>query len=325
MREPQAAGSAALRDRRPARYAALDETVRRVLAAGDGVVSYDALRGLGYSLNDVSSLVRQGLLVRLWHGRYGDGATSKTLDAGPRHLLTARAVLAGMPRHALSHQTALLAWSLPVLRRDLDIVHVSGIDFDRSRRATGLWVHPAIDSAATTKRSGLHVASPSVAVAQTAALVGPRAGLMAADAGLRSRLFTRDALAAAVASVPRPRQAARIVDLASAASESAGESWCRLVFADLGLAQPRQQVEIFDEEGRFVARVDFLFEQARVVVEFDGAVKYSGPEGREHLIAEKRREDALRRLGYRVVRLLWSDLSNPERVARLLSPLRATA
>ena len=62
-----------------------------------------------------------------------------------------------------------------------------------------------------------------------------------------------------------------------------------------------------------------------VVVEFDGAVKYSGPEGREHLIAEKRREDALRRLGYRVVRLLWSDLSNPERVARLLSPLRATA
>ena len=162
------------------------------------------LRGLGYSLNDVSSLVRQGLLVRLWHGRYGDGATSKTLDAGPRHLLTARAVLAGMPRHALSHQTALLAWSLPVLRRDLDIVHVSGIDFDRPRRATGLWVHPAIDSAATTTRAGLHVASPSVAVAQTAALVGPRAGLMAADAGLRSRLFTRDALAAAVASVPRP-------------------------------------------------------------------------------------------------------------------------
>ena len=138
MREPQAAGSAALRDRRPARYAALDETVLRMLAAGDGVVSYHALRGLGYSLNDVSSLVRQGLLVRLWHGRYGDGATSKTLDAGPRHLLTARAVLAGMPRHALSHQTALLAWSLPVLRRDLDIVHVSGIDFDRSRRATGM-------------------------------------------------------------------------------------------------------------------------------------------------------------------------------------------
>ena len=50
MREPQAAGSAALRDRRPARYAALDETVLRMLAAGDGVVSYDALRGLGYLL-----------------------------------------------------------------------------------------------------------------------------------------------------------------------------------------------------------------------------------------------------------------------------------
>ena len=54
-------------------------------------------------------------------------------------------------------------------------------------------------------------------------------------------------------------------------------------------------------------------------VEFDGAVKYSGADGRQALVDEKHREDELRRLGYRVVRLTWRDLADPERVARLLA------
>ncbi len=33
---------------------------------------------------------------------------------------------------------------------------------------------------------------------------------------------------------------------------------------------------------------------------------------------EKRREDALRSLGYRVVRLTWADLTDPRRVRKLL-------
>lgn len=90
------------------------------------------------------------------------------------------------------------------------------------------------------------------------------------------------------------------------------------MFAGLGLVQPEQQVEIRDDLGRFVARVDFLFRELNLIVEFDGALKYAGADGREALIAEKRREDALRRLGYRVVRLTWADLHDPERVLRLL-------
>ncbi len=70
---------------------------------------------------------------------------------------------------------------------------------------------------------------------------------------------------------------------------------------------------ISDESGCFVGRVDFLV-AGRVVVEFDGAVKYAGAEGRDGLIAEKRREDRLRALGYEVVRLTWDDLAHPERV-----------
>jgi hypothetical protein len=49
-----------------------------------------------------------------------------------------------------------------------------------------------------------------------------------------------------------------------------GESWARVLFVSMGLPSVELQVEIRDERGRFVARVDFLFPQARTVVEFDG-------------------------------------------------------
>jgi hypothetical protein len=52
------------------------------------------------------------------------------------------------------------------------------------------------------------------------------------------------------------------------------------------------------------------------VVEFDGAVKYAGAEGQAALVAEKRREDMLREMGYAVIRLTWADLARPDLVRR---------
>jgi very-short-patch-repair endonuclease len=72
-----------------------------------------------------------------------------------------------------------------------------------------------------------------------------------------------------------------------------------------------------------VARVDFLVGD-RVVVEFDGRVKY-GMDGRpeEALWAEKQREDRLRELGLVVVRIVWADLQRPEVIVqRVLAALR---
>ena len=72
-----------------------------------------------------------------------------------------------------------------------------------------------------------------------------------------------------------------------------------------------------DDEGYVVGRVDLLVE-GRVIVEFDGMVKYEGADGRAALAAEKRREDRLRALGFEVVRLTWADLDHPEVVDRLV-------
>lgn len=114
----------------------------------------------------------------------------------------------------------------------------------------------------------------------------------------------------------------RLIRLSDPRCESVGESRARLVLVELGL-DVRSQVAIYDDDGDFVGRVDFLVD-GDVVVEFDGAVKYDGAEGRDALVAEKIREDRLRALGYRVIRLTWADLDRPSYVAGLIRRARGS-
>jgi very-short-patch-repair endonuclease len=60
-------------------------------------------------------------------------------------------------------------------------------------------------------------------------------------------------------------------------------------------------------------RVDFCWEQARTIGEFDGKIKYGrvlrGEQSVEDVLyQEKLREDALRDLGWQVARWIWPDL-----------------
>ena len=96
-------------------------------------------------------------------------------------------------------------------------------------------------------------------------------------------------------------------------SESAGESVSRVRISEAGLPSPTPQLEIFDHRGRFVARLDFGCEEKRTIGEFDGKGKYGellrpGQMPSDAIVAEKRRENQLRDLGWQVVRWLWADL-----------------
>jgi very-short-patch-repair endonuclease len=82
------------------------------------------------------------------------------------------------------------------------------------------------------------------------------------------------------------------------------------------LPAPDLQQDIFDEQGTFVARVDFLWKEQRTIGEFDGKIKYGqmlkpSQSIEEVLFEEKRREDALRDLGWQIVRWLWADIYRP--------------
>jgi hypothetical protein len=115
---------------------------------------------------------------------------------------------------------------------------------------------------------------------------------------------------------PGIRQARRAVALLDPRSESPGESVSRVRLRHDGVPAPELQQDIYAGNGKFVARVDFYWEDQRTIGEFDGKIKYGrllkpGQSMEDAIFAEKVREDALRDLGWQIVRWLWADLYRP--------------
>jgi very-short-patch-repair endonuclease len=90
------------------------------------------------------------------------------------------------------------------------------------------------------------------------------------------------------------------------ATESEARLWAHLRRGQLGVRFRRQVVL-----GPFI--VDFLAPSARLIVEVDGGVHLAQQD------ADKRRDEALTELGYRVVRVLVDDVvTNVDAVVQLL-------
>lgn len=85
----------------------------------------------------------------------------------------------------------------------------------------------------------------------------------------------------------------------------------------LGLPEPQRQFDIRDPSGGFVARVDLAWPDRRVAVEYDGQ-RWHGP---RRWGDDRRREERLRALGWRVERVVKTDLASPSGDA--LAPLVA--
>lgn len=101
--------------------------------------------------------------------------------------------------------------------------------------------------------------------------------------------------------------------------ESPLESASWAYFLSHGIELPAMQIPIRGSSGRFIGRVDFLWERNGLIGECDGRMKYADSDS---LYAEKRREDELREEGYRVIR--WGathlrDAGLAERLRRTLS------
>jgi hypothetical protein len=96
----------------------------------------------------------------------------------------------------------------------------------------------------------------------------------------------------------------RVAAIADVLSESVLESRSRGLWIKAELPPPIQQA-VIRHAGRFVARVDFLWERARLIVEVDGMGKYDDAFA---LRDEKRRQNELVALGYTVLRFTWSDI-----------------
>ncbi len=243
------------------------------------------------------------------------------------HALLTRAMTREFSGRAVaSHHSALVLLGLPIFDADLDRVHVSRTRDRLSRQRSGLTVHEQVPGST----AGDGVIEVSVAVVQTGVVNGPMAALIAADAALHRQLASAGGLSRALALVDGPGvgRVRRILPFADGRSESPGETRTRQLLRMMGLPSTPQVVI---QDAGFHARVDLLLDEAPVVMEFDGFVKYGRPvrpgeqTPGEVVYAEKLREDRLRSLGFEVVRVTWSNLSDPVALRRRVESAVARA
>lgn len=108
-------------------------------------------------------------------------------------------------------------------------------------------------------------------------------------------------------------QARRLLEVISPLSESWGESQLRFALLKAGLPAPELQFEIPTSEGRFYA--DLAYPMSRLLIEFDGAGKYNGPQS---LYSEKQRQDTLVRAGWSIERITTKELWDESRLLHRL-------
>ncbi len=292
----------------------------------DDVVDAASLHERGLTSHDIEGLCRSRRLHRLVRGWFAIRAPKDAVD---RHLLTLRALLRHFDgRVAASHHSRLLMVGIPVWRADLSRVHLTRVTDRGSRSRDGYRVHPAIAGLQvrdTPLGPGTSIAG---AIVQTGILNGPMDALIAADAALYADLVTQAGLERALRLFAGRTGVAPVraaLAHADGRHESPGETRLAAVLRDLGVAAT-PQVWIQTRPG--AKRVDALLDGHSVVLEFDGAVKYSSSRTSTRvddraergvdnpLFAEKVREDAIRDEHFEVVRVVWSQLDAPGDIRR---------
>jgi very-short-patch-repair endonuclease len=266
--------------------------------------------------------------MRLHHGVYVDADVFEAAsDPISRTRLLASAAIAALPGPAYAFgQSAALLHDVVVdrnLTASVSIVRPVHLDQRALRRrlsgTSGLkdvTVHRhALRDSHLTIVDGIPTVDKVTAAVTTAA----RSTLMWAVATLDS-LAWRDP--AALDQIPHVidewrglrglgvvREAAT---LARYGAQTALESISRFNLVREGLAEPGLQVAFHDAQG-LIGYADMVWDDLGVIGEADGLGKY---QSREDLIAEKRREDRLRALGWVVVRWTWDEVfRNPRAVA----------
>jgi hypothetical protein len=305
--------------------------LRAIASARLGVFTSKEALAVGYRVEDVRAELSTRRWVRLRKGVYIAADDVPTTDARQRHLVDCLAVLLSLDAGpVLSHASAARVHALIVPRAAAHDVRVTAVD--QWRRGRGYRVAraalPDDDVRPWLAFRTTSVARTLVDCAREWSLAD---SVIAFDAALQSLAIDRAELHRAVLAGSHRvgiAGAARALDLSDGRAESPLETRGRLALLSAGLPRPELQVEIHDDAG-FIGRVDAWYAEAAVALEFDGRVKYldprDGTSSGEVLWKEKRREDRMRDVGVRVVRIVNDDLGAPwpQKAFRIRSLLAA--
>lgn len=273
--------------------------------------------------------VRAGRLVRVRRGAYVSRAEVPQHDSPGGRVRMALARIAAVAAQvgspsgssaSVSHQSAALVWGLPTWHLP-STVHLLHPVRRSSRSATDItWHHSPSGESRAARFSGLRVTELEQTVVDCLTTTAPLDAVVVTDAAL-DRGATKTEIERLLAARCGRRGVARgreLLDLADRGAQSPWESVCRVVVRAVGLPAPGTQIRVDTDLGRFYA--DMGWRQWRLLVEFDGAVKYAGSnrDATSALMAEKRRQHAMEDEGWRVLRMTAADLGPDLRLVRRL-------
>ncbi len=264
-----------------------------------GFATRAGLLAAGASRRGVAGAVEDGRLRRVRRGVYT--VYTAGLADGIAHVGGAAIAL----RAVVSHDSAATLWGLELAHLPSQCVTVPR---NRSRGSfPGVTVRRA-DLAETAVRDGLRVTSALQTVLDCAATLTLAQAVVVADSALRAGLVTSDELRSAAARARGPGAPAvrRVVALADDRCGSVLESLLRVLLTEAGLAPTCSQWTVRDAEGRFVARVDFAYPGARLLVEADGFEFHSE---RADYRQDRRRANAYALADWSLLRFSWEDVT----------------
>jgi very-short-patch-repair endonuclease len=282
--------------------------------------------------------VRTGFLVRIRQGVYVLRSIWEAADSVARH----RLLLEGARQLyddtvAASHVSACIEQGGPNWGLDLASVHFTSL-YGKGERSGALVIHHRgellVDDLTRDERGWL--TAPARSALDTAAITDPEPAVAVLDWYVQAGLTTLDALFDIydhrMRAWPDSLRLRHILGLTDGRAESVGETRTRLMLRAARAPAPIAQYEIRHPSGLVAGRVDFAWPAFKVMLEFDGLVKYHrfrrpGETIEQMVIREKQREDMLRELtGWVMIRITWADLAHPEAtVARILRAMRLAA
>jgi very-short-patch-repair endonuclease len=294
------------------RERATDLTIATLAGAQHGVVARWQLRALGLGVAAIDHRVRAARLHRVHQGVYAVGHRVLTVEG--RWMA---AVMAGGANAVLSHASAATAWELRP--RGAGAIHITLPGDAGRRRRTGLRLHRSatLEPSDTTTHLAIPITTPTRTLIDVAATLKGRPLEHALDRAEQLGLVDFAGLAERVTARPgrpgSPSLQALLSRYAAGSTVTRSEMEERFLRLcdDHGLPRPETNTRIEGKE------VDFVWRDARLIVEVDGYRYHRSPSAFED---DRERDVILTVAGWHVLRFTWAQLTRrPAWVASAVS------
>lgn len=186
---------------------------------------------------------------------------------------------------AFSHLTAARLWNLwlPAVEDVAEELHVTRPNAQNRIRRAGVIGYRGLENRRVELCRGMPVTSLEDTWLDLAPVLELDDLVILGDcvAGRLGSVQPLSDLVDARRRVPGRARAVRALPLIRSRSKSPMETRSRLLIVRAGLPEPKLNEPLHDAAGGWIAEVDFLWEEERVVGEYHGEKSHAGPEARE--------------------------------------------